>query len=108
MSKGEQAREETRDEGYAPSGGEGTPGRVVRYQVEERDQPVPELPACGNCGSALRHTAELTLGRIAVDSFAALARDYEARWPGCLVDMIQGGYRIVGPHACGCPGEQPG
>lgn len=74
----------------------------ARYQVEERVRLMLELPSCGECGTLERHTADIKLGRIPVDSFAALAREHEARWPGSVIEGTMTGYRIIGRHACNC------
>ena len=73
-----------------------------RYIIEEDTRECAGIPGCLACGSITRHTVDLRLGRIPVESFADLCRQYSRRWPGALVERIADGYRFIGHPACGC------
>ena len=77
-------------------------GDESRYIVDEGLREFPDLPACPACGSTMRQSLHLRLGRISVDAFADLCAGYSRKSTGALVKQLHDGYRLIGQHACDC------
>ena len=81
-----------------------------RQVVEEGTRECDGMDHCPECGTVTRHTVDLRLEQIPVDSFSDLCRQHSRqcsrqcsrRWPGALVEQVADGYRLIVSHPCGC------